>query len=161
MDVGASTGGFTQCLIEHGVKRVYAIDVGYGIIAQELRNDPRVVLLERTNIRYLPRELIPDEIDLATIDVSFISLRLVLPKVKEFLRPGGEVIALIKPQFEVGKNEVEKGGVIRDEKKQKRVIEELSRFGEEIGFHPLKVIESPIRGKEGNREFFIHMRKIE
>ncbi len=159
MDVGASTGGFTQCLLEHGAQKVYAIDVGYGIIADELRRDARVVLLERTNIRYLQRESIPDDIDIATIDVSFISLRHVLPRVKEFVKEGGDIIALIKPQFEVGKNEVEKGGLIRDERKHKRVIEEIRRFSEAIGLSPLKVIESPIRGKDGNREFFIHLRK--
>ncbi len=161
MDVGASTGGFTQCLLEHGAKRVYAIDVGYGIISEKLRKDPRVVLLERTNIRYLKRETIPEDIDIATIDVSFISLKLVLPKVKEFTGRNGEIVALIKPQFEVGKGEVEKGGVIKDEKKHKRVIEEISRFSEIIGLTPLKVIESPIMGKDGNREFFIHLRRVE
>lgn len=157
MDVGASTGGFTQCLLEHGATRVYAIDVGYGIIAEKLRKDPRVVLFERTNIRYLRKEAIPEEIDLATIDVSFISLKLVLPKVKEFIKKDGEIVALIKPQFEVGKGEVEKGGVIRDERKLKRVIEEIRKFSETIGLTPLKVIESPITGKDGNREFFIHL----
>lgn len=159
MDVGASTGGFTQCLLQHGAKRVYAIDVGYGIIAQELRQDKRVVLHERTNIRYLKREAIPDVIDIATIDVSFISLKVVIPKVKEFLKPGGEIIALIKPQFEVGRKEVEKGGIIKDEKKHKRVIEEISRFSEETSLRPLKVIESPITGKDGNKEFFIHLKR--
>jgi 23S rRNA (cytidine1920-2'-O)/16S rRNA (cytidine1409-2'-O)-methyltransferase len=157
MDVGSSTGGFTQCLLEHGAKRVYAVDVGYGIISEKLRSDPRVVLLERTNIRYLERFRVPEAIDIATIDVSFISLKLVLPRVKEFLCPGGIIIALIKPQFEVGKGEVEKGGVIRDEQKHKKVVEEIKIFSEGIGLTPLKVIESPVRGKEGNREFFIFL----
>lgn len=158
MDVGASTGGFTQCLLKHGARRVYAIDVGYGIISEKLRRDPRVILFERTNIRYLQKSQIPEEIDLATIDVSFISLKLVLPGVKEFIHTTGEIIALIKPQFEVGKGEVEKGGIIRDERKHKRVIEEISKFSKTIGLNPLKVIESPIKGKDGNKEFFIHLR---
>jgi 23S rRNA (cytidine1920-2'-O)/16S rRNA (cytidine1409-2'-O)-methyltransferase len=158
MDVGASTGGFTQCLLEHGARKVYAIDVGYGIISERLRKDPRVILLERTNIRYLDPGVIPEEIDIATVDVSFISLKLVLPKVKEFLKKDGEIIALIKPQFEVGKNEVERGGIIRDERKHKRVIEEIREFARTIGLTPLNVIESPITGKDGNKEFFIHLR---
>lgn len=159
MDVGASSGGFTQCLLEHGASRVYAVDVGFGIIAEELRKDPRVVLLERTNIRYLSPDRLPEKPDMITIDVSFISLKLVLPKVYEILKPNGEVIALIKPQFEVGRFEVEKGGVIKDENKQRRVIEEITAFAREIGFSPLRVVESPIRGKDGNREFFIYLKK--
>jgi len=157
MDVGASTGGFTQCLLEHGAKRVYAIDVGYGLIALEFRNDARVILIERENIRYLKKEAIPELINFATVDVSFISLRLVLPRAKDFLAQNGEVIALIKPQFEVGKLEVGKGGIVRDPDKHQRVIKEIEMFAKDAGFISKGIIESPITGKDGNREFFIYL----
>ena len=118
LDVGASTGGFTHCLLTRGSRKVYAVDVGYGQLDASLRNDPRVVMLERVNIRHLPKEALPELIDLATLDLSFISLTLVLPKILEFLRPGGEIVAMVKPQFEVGKGQVGKGGVVRDLKLQ-------------------------------------------
>ncbi len=128
MDVGASTGGFSDCLLQHGAKRVYAIDVGYGQLAWKLRTDPRVIPIERTNIRYMSEEKIPEKVDIATVDVSFISLKLVIPKVIEFLRPQGEIVALIKPQFEAGKGEVPKGGVIRDPQKRLKIVEEIQEF---------------------------------
>ena len=125
MDVGASTGGFTDCLLQHGAKKIFAIDVGYGQFSWRLRGDDRVVLFEKTNIRYLDGDLVPDKIDIATIDVSFISLLKVIPKVLEFLTQHGEIVALIKPQFEVGRKDVGKGGVVRDESKQIEVVEKI------------------------------------
>lgn len=159
MDVGASTGGFTDCLLQRGARKVHAVDVGYGQLDLKLRNDPRVVNIERRNIRYLEREIIPEPIDIATIDASFISLTKVIPKVLEFLKEDGELIALIKPQFEVGKGEVGKGGVVRDEAKQTAVVEKIKGFCEEIGLTVIGVIESPILGPKGNREFLIYLKK--
>lgn len=159
MDVGASTGGFTDCLLQLGAKRVYAIDVGYGQLDLKLRNDPRVVNIERQNIRYLERAKIPEPVDIATIDASFISLTKVIPKVLEFIKGNGELIALIKPQFEVGKGEVGKGGVVRDEAKQMAVVEKIKGFCEEIGLTVIGVVESPVLGPKGNREFLIYARK--
>jgi 23S rRNA (cytidine1920-2'-O)/16S rRNA (cytidine1409-2'-O)-methyltransferase len=159
LDVGASTGGFTDCLLQHGAKRVYAVDVGWGQLHWKLRNDPRVICLEKKNIRYLPKEEIPEEVDLVTIDTSFISLKLVIPAVLKFLKEKAEILALIKPQFEVGKGEVGKGGVVRDPEKHKRVIEEIRIFSQNLGLHPVGVIESPILGPKGNKEFFIYLIK--
>jgi len=159
LDVGASTGGFTDCLLQHGAKRVYAVDVGWGQLHWKLRNDPRVICLEKKNIRYLPKEEIPEEVDLVTIDTSFISLKLVIPAVLKFLKEKAEILALIKPQFEVGKGEVGKGGVVRDPEKHKRVIEEIRIFSQNLGLHPIGVIESPILGPKGNKEFFIYLIK--
>lgn len=159
LDVGASTGGFTDCLLQHGAKRVYAVDVGWGQLHWKLRNDPRVICLEKRNIRYLPKEEIPEEVDLVTIDTSFISLKLVIPAVLKFLKEKAEILALIKPQFEVGKGEVGKGGVVRDSEKHKRVIEEIQIFSQNLGLHPVGVIESPILGPKGNKEFFIYLIK--
>ncbi len=158
MDVGASTGGFTDCMLQHGAHKVYCIDVGYGQLAWKLRQDPRVVLIERTNIRYLERERIPDEIDLVTIDVSFISLVKAVPKVLEFLKRGGEIIALIKPQFEVGKGEVDKGGVIKDEAKRSRAVEQVKGALEALGLETIGIIQSPVPGQKGNIEFLIYMK---
>jgi 23S rRNA (cytidine1920-2'-O)/16S rRNA (cytidine1409-2'-O)-methyltransferase len=159
LDVGASTGGFTDCLLQHGAKRVYAVDVGWGQLHWKLRNDPRVICLEKRNIRYLPKEEIPEEVDLVTIDTSFISLKLVIPAVLKFLKEKAEILALIKPQFEVGKGEVGKRGVVRDSEKHKRVIEEIRIFSQNLGLHPVGVIESPILGPKGNKEFFIYLIK--
>ncbi len=157
MDVGASTGGFTDCMLQHGARGIYCIDVGYGQLAWELRQDPRVVLLERTNIRYLEREKIPDAIDISVIDVSFISLVKVVPKVLEFLKAGGEIIALIKPQFEVGKGEVDKGGIVKDEAKRSRVVEQVRQALEALGLSTIGLIPSPILGQKGNKEFLIYL----
>jgi len=159
LDVGASTGGFTDCLLAHGARRVYAVDVGYGQLDWKLRNDPRVVVLEKKNIRYLEAQELPEAPGLATIDVSFISLRLVLPKVKELLTPNGEILALIKPQFEVGKGKVGKGGVVRSHEEHLRVIEEIQQASVLLKLEVGGVTESPLLGPKGNREFFIYLRK--
>lgn len=157
LDVGASTGGFTDCLLAHGASRVYAVDVGYGQLDWKLRNDPRVLVLERTNIRHLKLSDLPHAADLATIDVSFISLRLVLPQVKTLLYSGAPVVALIKPQFEVGKGKVGKGGVVRSREEHQRVIDEISVAAVGIGYQVARVIESPLLGPKGNKEFFMHL----
>ncbi len=156
MDVGASTGGFTDCLLQKGAKRVYAIDVGYGQLDWKLRNDPRVIVLERKNIRYLSPDKVPEPVDIAVIDVSFISLKLVIPVVGCFMAPLGKLVALIKPQFEVGKGQVGKGGVVRDPKAHSRVIEEIRLFVKEQNFNVQGVVESPILGPKGNREFLLY-----
>jgi 23S rRNA (cytidine1920-2'-O)/16S rRNA (cytidine1409-2'-O)-methyltransferase len=158
LDVGASTGGFTDCLLQNGAARVYAVDVGYGQLAWKLRQDPRVVVIERTNIRHMPAEAIAEPVDIATIDVSFISLKIVVPAVIAFLKNGARILALIKPQFEVGKDLVGKGGVVRDAKLHSYVIESLSAFFVESGFSCETAIPSPILGPKGNREFFILLR---
>jgi 23S rRNA (cytidine1920-2'-O)/16S rRNA (cytidine1409-2'-O)-methyltransferase len=157
LDVGASTGGFTDCLLARGARQVYSVDVGYGQLAWKLRNDPRVVVLEKTNIRYLERSHLASVADLATIDVSFISLRLVLPQVKTLLRPGGDLVALIKPQFEVGKGKVGKGGVVKSQDEHVRVIEEIAETARTLGFTTRGVTESPLLGPKGNKEFLIHL----
>ena len=155
MDVGASTGGFTDCLLRRGARRVYAVDVGYGQIAWRLRQDARVVVLERTNVRYLEREKIPEPVDLAAIDTSFISLTKVIPRVLEFLSGNGWLLALIKPQFEVGRGLVGKGGVVRQPELHRRVVSDLERFCRDQGLAVEGVVESPLLGPKGNREFFI------
>jgi 23S rRNA (cytidine1920-2'-O)/16S rRNA (cytidine1409-2'-O)-methyltransferase len=155
MDVGASTGGFTDCLLQNGASKVYAVDVGYGQLAWKLRQDPRVVVIERQNIRYLPRGLVPEPIRLATIDASFISLKLVIPATMAFLDSKAEVIALIKPQFEAGRERVGKGGVVRDPRVHEEVCEDISRFCEELGLRILGITPSPILGPKGNREFLL------
>jgi len=156
-DVGASTGGFTDCLLQHGVVRVYAIDVGHGQIHWRLRNDPRVVLMERTNARYLSE--LPEPIRLATLDVSFISLRLILPPVAGWLIEGGEVVALVKPQFEAGRRLVGKGGVVRDPDTHKRVLLEILAAASAAGLAPQGLIRSPLLGPKGNVEFLVWLRK--
>ncbi len=161
LDVGASTGGFTHCLLTFGARQVFAVDVGYGQLDWKLRNDPRVVVLEKRNIRFLEPEELPQPPQLATIDVSFISLRLVLPKVRDLLAPRGEIVALIKPQFEVGKGKVGKGGVVRDAGEHARVIEEIRAAAVAFGFVALGVAESPLLGPKGNKEFFIYLRKAD
>jgi len=159
MDVGSSTGGFTDCMLQRGAMKVYCIDVGYGQLAWSLRNDPRVVLLERTNIRYLEKERIRDMINVATIDVSFISLKNVLPKVREFVKEGGEILALVKPQFEVGKGEVGKGGIVREEEKRMGAVNSIREFAEGLGLRSGGVFQSPVPGQKGNREYFLHLRR--
>lgn len=157
MDIGCSTGGFTDCLLKRNALRVYAVDVGYGQFDWSLRNDPRVILLEKTNIRYLERGSVPEVIDLAVIDVSFISLLKVLPRVREFLGEEGAVLALIKPQFEVGRGMVGKGGIVRDEEKRVAAVENIREGAEAVGFRAIGVFESPIKGQKGNREYFIYL----
>ena len=159
LDVGASTGGFSDCLLAHGARRVYAVDVGYGQLDWKLRNDPRVVVLEKRNIRYLEGEELSDPPQIATIDVSFISLRLVLPKVQKLLTPYGEIVAFIKPQFEVGKGKVGKGGVVRSGEEHRRVIEEIKEAAVALKLEVRGVTESPLLGPKGNREFFIYLIK--
>lgn len=156
LDVGASTGGFTDALLQRGASAVIAVDVGYGQLAWSLRQDPRVQLLERTNIRQL--EQLPRPATLATVDVSFISLRQVLPQVKRLLDPPGDVIALVKPQFEVGKGRVGKGGVVRDPAQHEEVLRTLRQATLDMGFQWLGQAASSLAGAKGNREFFIHLR---
>ncbi len=157
MDVGSSTGGFTDCLLQHGAIKVYCIDVGYGQLAWKLRQDNRIVLIERTNIRYLEREKIPEDIDIAVIDVSFISLTKVVPKVIEFMKETGEIIALIKPQFEVGKGEVDKGGIVKNEEKRLRAVEQVRQTLESFHLAAQGVMQSPILGGKGNTEYLVHL----
>ena len=158
LDVGASTGGFTDCLLQEGTRKVFAVDVGYGQLAWKLRDDQRVINLERTNIRHLtPGQL--DEIpDLAVIDASFISLEKVLPSTTALIKPGSDIIALIKPQFEVGKGQVGKGGVVRDPDQHAQVIEKIKLVAAQAGCQVVQLCESPILGTKGNREFLIHLR---
>jgi len=158
LDVGASTGGFTDCLLQHGAARVWAIDVGHNQIVWRLRQDPRVTVVEGVNARNLTSDLFPVLFQLATIDVSFISLTKILPAVKSCLTPDADCIALIKPQFEVGKGEVGRGGIVTDPEQHKRVLREITQAAIEARFQPAGVIESPILGAEGNREFLMHLR---
>ena len=160
LDVGASTGGFTDCLLQHGARQVYAVDVGYGQLAWKLRQDPRVAVFERTNIRHLPFETVGESVDLVTIDVSFISLRIVIPAVLQFMKENAAVLALIKPQFEVGKGQVGKGGVVRDPTLHQQVLDELSAFLAACLCRSAGVIDSPILGPKGNKEFFIYLQRL-
>ncbi len=155
LDVGASTGGFTDVLLQRGASSVVALDVGYGQLAWALRQDPRVQVVERVNIRYLDR--LPRPADLAVIDVSFISLRLVLPQVRRLLSPPADVVALVKPQFEVGKAKVGKGGVVRDPEVHREVLRALREFAEGLGYHVRDELPSPVTGAKGNREFFLYL----
>lgn len=158
-DIGASTGGFTDCMLQNGAAKVCCIDVGYGQLAWKLRSDPRVTNFERTNIRYFDVSLLDSPIDFASIDTSFISLSLVLPKAFEMLAPGGEVVALIKPQFEAGKDKVGKNGVVRDPGTHKEVILQAASYAKDTGFAILGLDYSPIKGPEGNIEYLIHLKK--
>ena len=155
LDVGCSTGGFTDCLLQRGATRIYAIDVGYGQFDWRLRNDSRVVLLERTNIRYVDRAVVPEAIDLAVIDVSFISLTLVLPAVVHLLNKSAVVVALVKPQFEVGKGQVGRGGIVRDDAQRKVVTEKIIACAAHLGLQVNGVIDSPVVGRRGNREILV------
>jgi 23S rRNA (cytidine1920-2'-O)/16S rRNA (cytidine1409-2'-O)-methyltransferase len=159
LDVGASTGGFTDCLLQHGAARVYAVDVGYGQLAWSLRQDPRVVSLERRNIRLLDAAALPETPTLAVIDASFISLTLVIPKVVELIAPNGRIIALVKPQFEVGKGKVGKGGVVRDPTLHAAVIAQLQVQAEQWQLEVKGMVESPLVGAKGNKEFLLYLQK--
>jgi len=174
MDVGSSTGGFTDCLLQKGAKKAYCIDVGYGQLAWSLRKDPRVILLERTNIRYLREilqeqeargkeqgygDLVRNKIDIATIDVSFISLTKVIPEVIKCLNDEGEVLALVKPQFEVGKGEVGKGGIVREEEKRVKAVKYVEEDLKKCGLKSHGVFQSPVSGQKGNIEYFLYMKK--
>ena len=158
IDCGASTGGFTDVLLQHGAKRVYAVDVGYGQLAWKLRTDPRVVNLERTNLRYITAEQIPEPIELAVMDVSFISIKLVLPAVKALLKENADLVCLIKPQFEAGREDVGKKGVVRDSEVHARVIRDILSFAPQIGLSAVGLDYSPIRGPEGNIEYICHLK---
>ena len=159
MDIGASTGGFTDCMLQNGAKKVYSIDVGYGQLAWKLRNDPRVVNLERTNMRKVTREQVPDEIDFFSVDVSFISLKLILPVARQLMSENAQAVCLIKPQFEAGREKVGKKGVVRDPAVHVEVVRKIFDFCLENGFDVLNLDYSPIKGPEGNIEYLIHLRK--
>jgi len=159
LDAGASTGGFTHCLLLHGARKVFAVDVGYGQFAWSLRNDSRVVLFERTNIRSLSTEMVPEPIELAVMDVSFISLKKVIPCVIPVLAREGEMICLVKPQFEAGKGKVGKGGVVRDEEQIEAILEDMRRFVEDQRLAFCGIRESVLKGPKGNREFFLYARR--
>jgi len=161
MDVGASTGGFTDCLLQQGVARVYAVDVGYGQLDWKIRNDPRVVVLERSNIRHLSPASIPEGVALAVVDVSFISLELVIPCLVKFLSPSAKVIALIKPQFEVGVGQVGRGGVVRDEGLRQGAKQKIMTLAEKYELFEVGVIDSPVLGRKGNREILVVFEKRE
>ena len=156
LDVGASTGGFTDCLLQNGVKKVFAVDVGYGQLAWKIRKDPRVITIEKQNARYLTVSDLGETIDLAVVDLSFISVKLVLPAIISVLKREGRIIALIKPQFEVGKGEVGKGGIVRDTKKHIKVLNDISRFAKDAGLNVLGDTQSPVAGAKGNIEYFLH-----
>ena len=158
-DIGASTGGFTDCMLQNGAEKVYAVDVGYGQLAWKLRSDPRVVCLERTNARYLTHEQVPDELDFASVDVSFISLKLILPPLNGLLKDGGHAACLVKPQFEVGREKVGKKGVVRDPDVHLEVLEHFLDYAKESGFTVLGLTYSPIRGPEGNIEYLGYLEK--
>jgi 23S rRNA (cytidine1920-2'-O)/16S rRNA (cytidine1409-2'-O)-methyltransferase len=158
VDVGASTGGFTDCLLMAGAARVYAIDVGYGQLAWKLRSDARVVVLERQNIRHLPPDALPERAQLAVVDVSFISLLLVLPRIGELCEPGSPVVALVKPQFEVGREKVGRGGVVRDPAAQQQAVNKVADWARAAGWRVEGVVESPIEGPAGNHEFLLLLR---
>lgn len=173
VDVGSSTGGFTDCLLQRGAKKVYCIDVGYGQLAWSLRKDPRVVLLERTNIRYLQEildeqrtkgkeqeieDLIKSNIDMTAVDVSFISLTKVIPTMLKFIKEEGEVLALVKPQFEVGRGEVGKGGIVREEGKRLQAVKNVQEDLEKHGLQTIGVFKCPVRGQKGNIEYFLYMK---
>ena len=159
MDIGASTGGFTDCMLQNGAKKVYAIDVGYGQLAWKLRTDDRVINLERTNFRHVTNEQVPDPVDFASVDVSFISLTLILPPALPLLAEGGQMVCLIKPQFEAGKGLVGKKGVVKDPQIHKDVIVKVVDFAHQNGFSVLGLTYSPVKGPEGNIEYLVHLQK--
>lgn len=160
LDVGASTGGFTQVCLERGAPKVYAVDVGHNQLHWKLRSDARVASMEGVNVRTATADLLPQKADFICIDTSFISLKMILPSVKQFLAPSGEVVALIKPQHEVGKENVGKGGIVRDPSLHRQVNDELSAFAQSHGFNVVGLIESPIKGTTGNTEFLLYLRLI-
>lgn len=160
LDVGASTGGFTDCLLQEGARKVYAVDVGYGQLAWKLRKDKRVIIFEKTNIRYFSGDGIDDEINIATIDTSFISLKLVIPAVLKLIKNDARILALIKPQFEVGKGEVGKKGVVKDPDMHRRVVDEIAEFCRGLKLEVIGTCESPLLGPAGNKEFFIYVQRV-
>jgi len=159
MDIGASTGGFTDCMLQNGAKKVYSVDVGHGQLAWKLRNDPRVVCMEKTNFRYMVRDDIADDLDFASVDVSFISLTKILEPARNLLKDKGQMVCLIKPQFEAGKDKVGKKGVVREPEIHKEVVEKILDYADSIGFTVLQLDYSPIKGPEGNIEYLVHIEK--
>ncbi|MCM1057296.1 MAG: TlyA family RNA methyltransferase [Firmicutes bacterium] len=159
MDIGASTGGFTDCMLQNGAAKVYAVDVGHGQLAWKLRNDVRVVCMEQTNFRYMVKDDIGEELDFASVDVSFISLTKILIPARNLLKPGGEMVCLIKPQFEAGREKVGKNGVVREPEIHREVIGKIVDHADSIGFQVLHLEYSPIRGPEGNIEYLLHLKK--
>jgi len=159
LDIGASTGGFTDCLLQHGARKVYAIDVGHGQLAWKIRQNPRVIVLEKLNARHLSRNQIPEPIDLCTIDVSFISLTLILPNAFELLTPDGVILALIKPQFELAREDVGRGGIVRDPALHERAQRKVAEFAVRLGAEVIGAAPSVIAGTDGNQEFFLCLRK--
>ena len=159
MDIGASTGGFTDCMLQNGAAKVYSVDVGHGQLAWKLRNDPRVVCMEQTNFRYMVREDIQEELDFASVDVSFISLTKILIPARNLLKEGGQMVCLIKPQFEAGREKVGKNGVVREPKVHREVIAKIVDYADSIGFAALHLEYSPIKGPEGNIEYLLHIKK--
>jgi 23S rRNA (cytidine1920-2'-O)/16S rRNA (cytidine1409-2'-O)-methyltransferase len=160
LDGGASTGGFTDCLLQHGAARVYAVDVGRGQLHEKLARDPRVVALEGVNLRHAPPDLLPEPVDLVTLDVSFISLTLVIPACLQFLKPAGEVVVLVKPQFELGPEAVGRGGVVRSAEKQREALDKVTAFArDELGLEPIGSTPSTIKGVKGNQEFLLLLRR--
>lgn len=159
MDIGSSTGGFTDCMLQNGATKVYSVDVGHGQLAWKLRNDERVVCMEQTNFRYMVREDIQDELDFASVDVSFISLTKILIPARNLLKEGGQMVCLIKPQFEAGREKVGKNGVVREPKVHEEVIRKIVDYADSIGFAVLHLEYSPIKGPEGNIEYLVHLKK--
>lgn len=159
MDIGASTGGFTDCMLQNGASKVYAIDVGYGQLDWTLRQDPRVVNMEKCNVRYLENDKIPDKIDFISIDVSFISLKHIFPVASKLLKETGKIVALVKPQFEAGREQVGNKGIVRDPKIHEEVIEKVIGFGEEFGLYPIGLTYSPVTGAKGNIEYLLYLAK--
>ena len=159
VDVGASTGGFTEVLLARGAARVYAVDVGRGQIHESLRSDPRVVVLERTNARHLSAAVVPEPCSVATLDVSFISLRRILPSLRTVLAPDADVLALVKPQFEVGRGQVGRGGIVREPERHRQALRGVATAAQEEGYAVRSACASPIEGMEGNREFFLHLQE--
>lgn len=157
LDIGASTGGFTDCLLQNGAKKIFSVDVGYGQLDWSLRNSPKVEVIERTNIRHMPYEKINQKVDIVVADTSFISLKIVIPSAEKFMRQGTAVLALIKPQFEAGKENISKGGVVRDEKVRKDVVEDITGFFKNRGYRVNEIIPSPVLGPKGNQEYIIFM----
>lgn len=158
LDIGASTGGFTDCMLKFGASKVYAVDVGYGQMAWSLRQDPRVKVIERTNIRYMEFEAIGEPVDLVTVDTSFISLKIVLPSAEKFMKNGTHILALIKPQFEAGRERIGKGGVVRDPLVRQEIVDEIVNFFDQRGYKTGELVESPVKGPKGNIEFIISMK---
>ena len=156
-DSGASTGGFTDCLLQQGASKVFAIDVGYGQLDWKIRSDPRVVVMEKTNIRYVTPEQLGEPLDLSVVDVSFISLKIVLPAIQKLLKPTGQVLCLIKPQFEAGRDKVGKKGVVREKSTHKEVLDDFVALADQLGFKILGLTFSPVKGPEGNIEFLGHL----